>query len=621
MVLINSIQGIIDTGARQLISWVTGLLPELFLFLILLNAATSLIGRAKVERLAAKCGSNPLLRYMLLPFLSAVVLGNPMAISMGRYLPERYKPAYFASASYHCHTNSGLFQHINPAELFLWLGIANGVLARGCGLFPLALRYMAAGLVANFVSGYATELITRQVEKRQGIKLDKKVDLWTEREEEADPDAVAENGVSSLSQTAKNSSEMAGDAAGGEMAGNAAVGDTAGGAAGGEMAGNTSAGDTAGSEMAGYRTITITRGDGGYGGPLTIIPTEERHKVLYMTGGSSPPEPLAKIIALSGMEAVSGNKETCPDEEVALAIIDCGGTLRCGIYPGKGIPTVNILATGKSGPLAKYMTEDLYASAVTSDCVSAVVSDCVSMAVSETETETEKSEMFHARETVQSEILHAQETVQSEILHAQENNQSEQAEEKTEANGAASSDTSFKTALSKLLEPVLTVSKVISLFQQAARDAVKTCLEMILPFMGFAALFIGICKGSGLTQFLAGLMKPMGGSLPGLMGLGIICSIPGLSAILGAGAVAAQMFSTVIGELIAAGSIPPVMALPALFAINCQCACDFIPVGLGMTEAKPETTQVGIAAVTISRFVTGWIRILIAVVFSIGLYR
>ena len=144
---------------------------------------------------------------------------------------------------------------------------------------------------------------------------------------------------------------------------------------------------------------------------------------------------------------------------------------------------------------------------------------------------------------------------------------------------------------------------------------------MILPFMGFAALFIGICKGSGLTQFLAGLIQPMGGSLPGLLGLGIICSIPGLSAILGAGAVAAQMFSTVIGELIAAGSIPPVMALPALFAINCQCACDFIPVGLGMTEAKPETTQVGIASITISRFATGWIRILIAVVFSIGLYK
>ena len=630
MVLINSIQGIIDAGARQLISWVTGLLPELFLFLILLNAVTSLIGRARVERLAAKCGANPLLRYMLLPFLSAVVLGNPMAISMGRYLPERYKPAYFASASYHCHTNSGLFQHINPAELFLWLGIANGVLARGCGLFPLALRYMAAGLVANFVSGYATELITRQVEKRQGIKLDKKVDLWTEREEGADSGSVAEAEVFSDAEEASVVVAEVGELSDAEEA-SVAVADT-GGLSDVAAAGNATGGNVASGAVAGYRTITITRGDGGYGGPLTIMPTEERHKVIYMTGGSNPPEPLAKIIALSGMESVNGNKETCPDEEVALAIIDCGGTLRCGIYPGKGIPTVNILATGKSGPLAKYMTEDLYVSAVTSECVSAgalptagastaleeegTEADVVEASVQETEVT--DAEMSHARESVQAETLNARETNQFEMLH---NNESVQAEENAEVNGAASSDTSFKTTLSKLLEPVLTVSKVISLFQQAARDAVKTCLEMILPFMGFAALFIGICKGSGLTQFLAGLMKPMGGSLPGLMGLGIICSVPGLSAILGAGAVAAQMFSTVIGELIAAGSIPPAMALPALFAINCQCACDFIPVGLGMTEAKPETTQVGIASVTISRFVTGWIRILIAVVFSAGLYR
>ena len=138
--------------------------------------------------------------------------------------------------------------------------------------------------------------------------------------------------------------------------------------------------------------------------------------------------------------------------------------------------------------------------------------------------------------------------------------------------------------------------------------------------MGFAALFIGICRGSGLTEFLAGLMKPMSASVLGLLAIGVICSIPGLSAVLGAGATAAQVFAAVIGELIATGGIMPALALPALFAINCQCACDFIPVGLGMTEAKKETTQVGIAAVTMSRFLTGWIRILIALVFSIGLY-
>ena len=564
MFLINSVQEMVDTGAQQLLTWVTQLLPKVFLFLILLNAVTSLIGRSRVERLAAKCGSNVFLRYLVLPFLSAVVLGNPMAISMGRYLPERYKPAYFASASYHCHTNNGIFQHINPAELFLWLGIANGVLARRQDLFPLALRYLLAGLVANFVSGYATELITRRVEKKQGVRLDRKVDLWIEREGEASP-----AGAGFLEKAAESTGPEVVDFAESKESIASSVPEE---------------GSDPADSRTGYHTITITRGDGGYGGPLTIAPTEERHIVLYMTGGGLEPEPLAKIVALSGMEPVNGNQETCPDEEVALAIIDCGGTLRGGIYPGKGIPTVNILATGKSGPLAKYMTEDMYVSAVTSECVSAVVEN-VANAV--------------------------EEDVADEV----------QAAEVDATKSSATSGKSLKTSLNNFLEPVLTISKVISLFQQSAREAVKTCLEMILPFMGFAALFIGICKGSGLTQFLAGLIQPMGGSLPGLLGLGIICSIPGLSAILGAGAVAAQMFSTVIGELIAAGSIPPVMALPALFAINCQCACDFIPVGLGMTEAKPETTQVGIAAITISRFATGWIRILIAVVFSIGLYR
>ena len=362
MFLIDSIQSMTEAGAQQLLTWITQLLPKVFLFLILLNGVTRLIGRARVEKLAARCGSNSLLRYLVLPFLSAVVLGNPMAISMGRYLPEKYKPAYFASASYHCHTNSGIFQHINPAELFLWLGIANGVLARGCDLFPLALRYMLAGLLANYVSGYATEIITGRVEKKQGIRLESTVDLWTEKAE--DDLAEAGNGTESDGSRAGSSGDVA------ELSETETFG----------VAAESSEKDTAdhaddAGKKSGYRPITIVRGDGGYGGPLTIIPTEERHKVLYMTGGNLEPEPLAKIVTLSGMEPVNGNVETCPDEEVALAIIDCGGTLRCGIYPGKGIPTVNLLATGKSGPLAKYMTEDMYVSAVTSKEVSAAESD------------------------------------------------------------------------------------------------------------------------------------------------------------------------------------------------------------------------------------------------------
>ena len=584
MFLTNLIQNIVSAGTDQLLTWMTQLLPQVFLFLIFMNAVTSMIGRARVERLAAKCGSNPALRYMVLPFLSAVVLGNPMAISMGRYLPERYKPAYFASASYHCHTNSGIFQHINPAELFLWLGIANGVLARGLDTFPLAIRYLLAGLIANFVSGFATELITKRIEKKQGIRLEREVELWTEQEDITDFAGTAvHNDAAVLSDAA-----VSADAAENPVQN---MTDTA-------VTGRSAAVKEPAPLAPGeYRSIRIVSGDGGFGGPLVITPTPEKHTVIYMTGGNREPEPLARILELSGMKAVNLGKDSCPEEEVALAIVDCGGTLRCGIYPKKGIPTVNIMATGKSGPLAQYITEDIYVSAVTSEEVSLANeewSDCESDLI-----DTSFEEQSSASE---------QTTAQANGVTAQANGVLEEAE------------SSADSRLSQALGPIIAVSKVISIFQQSARDAVRTCLEMILPFMGFAALFIGICRGSGLSEFLAGLMKPMSASVLGLLAIGIICSIPGLSAVLGAGATAAQVFAAVIGELIATGGIMPALALPALFAINCQCACDFIPVGLGMTEAKKETTQVGIAAVTMSRFLTGWIRILIALVFSIGLY-
>ena len=88
MFIADGIQNIISAGTQQLVLWITQVLPQVFLFLILLNAITRMIGQARVERLALRCGSNAFLRYLVLPFLSAVVLGNPMAVSMGRYLPE-----------------------------------------------------------------------------------------------------------------------------------------------------------------------------------------------------------------------------------------------------------------------------------------------------------------------------------------------------------------------------------------------------------------------------------------------------------------------------------------------------------------------------------------------------
>ena len=631
MFFVNLFSNIIDAGTLQLVQWVTQLLPQIFLFLILLNAVTRLVGRSRVERLAVRCGSNPLLRYLVLPFLSAVILGNPMAISMGRYLPEEYKPAYFASASYHCHTNSGIFQHINPAELFLWLGIANGVLGRGLNLFPLAVRYLCAGLVANFISGYATEIITRRLEKKQHIRLEETLNLLRSQDRgNADQAGMPRQTAGQADMTMQTAGQA------GMTMQTAAQADLS------QQTSNPAGPALQDTDPADppYHSITITRGDGGYGGPVTVTPTKDRHIVLYMTGGGIEPEPLEKIIALSGMTAVNGNLETCPDEKVALAIIDCGGTLRCGIYPGKGIPTLNLLATGKSGPLAKYMTKDLYVSAVTSGQVSpafqnaaadssaadmppvnisgAVIPAAEMPAADMPGSAIPAADMpaadmpgsaIPAADMPAADISGADmataHMTDTDVPAAETSGISLSASDKDSS--VSRSGSRSRHLFRRILEPVSFISKVISIFHQSARDAVKTCLDMLLPFMGFAALFIGICRGSGLTVFLAEFMKPMGGSLPGIFLIGILCSIPGLSAILGAGAVAAQIFSTVTGDLILSGSIAPSLALPALFAINCQCACDFIPVGLGMMESKPETMQLGVTSVTLSRFATGWI--------------
>ena len=344
--------------------------------------------------------------------------------------------------------------------------------------------------------------------------------------------------------------------------------------------------------MAEYRSIRVERGNGGFGGPLVITPTEQRNKVMFITGGGAEPECLDKIVELTGLTPVNGFKTNCPEEELALVIIDCGGTLRCGIYPKKRIPTINTNPVGKSGPLAQFITEDIYVSGVTSKQIS--LADGSQPAAGRFEEEQPVAEVAEAKDT-SAEVKFTADMKVSETLAKQE-----------------------KKSLITVIG--LGAGKVVNTFYQAARDAIQTCITTLLPFMAFVSMLIGIINGSGFGNAFASILTPLAGNIGGLLILGIICSIPGLSALLGPGAVIAQIVGTLVGAEIGKGTIAPQLALPALFAINTQGACDFIPVGLGLAEAETETIEVGVVSVMYSRFPTGWIRVLIAYVASFGLY-
>ncbi|MBX3047518.1 MAG: hypothetical protein KJZ53_02635 [Anaerolineales bacterium] len=160
------------------------------------------------------------------------------------------------------------------------------------------------------------------------------------------------------------------------------------------------------------------------------------------------------------------------------------------------------------------------------------------------------------------------------------------------------------------------VGGVVGALYQAGRDAVDQVVVNILPFMAFISLVIGIILATGIGDWIANLLAPLAGSLFGLLALSVIIAIPVLSPLLGPGAVIAQIIGTLLGStLLANGSIPPAYALPALFAINPQVGCDFIPVGLALGEAEPETVEVGVPAVLFSRLITGPVAVLIAFLF------
>jgi len=329
-----------------------------------------------------------------------------------------------------------------------------------------------------------------------------------------------------------------------------------------------------------YTSITIKAGSGGWGGPLTLVPTEQKHKVVSVTGGGIHPV-AQKIAEMTGGEAVDGFTTGVPDEEILLAVVDCGGTARCGVYPKKKIFTVNVLPVGKTGPLAQFITEDLYVSAVDESCLSFADAAAAHKISTEPAVGAPKTKEQAKREI------------------------------------AAMNQGKEKNLVTRL---GIAIGGVVNKFYAAGRETVDITIKSIIPFMAFVSMILGIISALGIGNVIANTISPIASTLPGMLVISLVCAIPFISPVLGPGAVIAQVVGTLLGAQIGMGNIPPQYALPALFAINAQVGADFVPVGLSLGEADPETIELGVPAVLYSRVITGPAAVLIAYAASIGLY-
>lgn len=163
--LANSFIELFKAGAAIFIGWVTGIIPLVVVLMTAVSSVIKLIGEERVYSVAKSATKHTITRYTVVPILAVIFLANPMCYTFGRFVEEKYKPAFYDAAVSFVHPVTGLFPHANGGELFVYMGIAAGVSSLGLPLGDLAVRYFIVGIIVILMRGIVTERIYARMKK------------------------------------------------------------------------------------------------------------------------------------------------------------------------------------------------------------------------------------------------------------------------------------------------------------------------------------------------------------------------------------------------------------------------------------------------------------------------
>ena len=169
--LANGFMELFKAGANTFSGWVVGIIPLVVILMTAVSSVIKLIGEERVYRVAQSATKNIITRYTILPILAVLFLGNPMSYTFGRFVDEKYKPAFYDANVSFLHPVTGLFPHANGGELFVYMGIAAGVSALDLPLGDLAVRYFLVGIVVILLRGIVTEKIYLYMCRKEGKEV------------------------------------------------------------------------------------------------------------------------------------------------------------------------------------------------------------------------------------------------------------------------------------------------------------------------------------------------------------------------------------------------------------------------------------------------------------------